>query len=280
MAKEPQLETVKVSAIAIIYQEDGTVLNPRGPVKDTKHLAASISKHGLKTPLHVLRTPDGNLWVEDGHRRLAALKRLKIKETVAYVREIEILDLPQIRLDMLATDQKEPFPLVVLDKKGEIIGGKALAVRSTLYEWPENGRKAPTLIDIAEIIGERPDATNAMLRLFEAPVPVLRKVATGSVSLTAFARMKMQPAEVQEQIVKAAEEKGEEVTVSHVRSELKKLRQEATQAQRGLLEMEQDDAIVAQLNQIKAELATLLPDATSARAQFVVNEIKTIIGGK
>ncbi len=60
--------------------------NTRGPVGDVTELVASIRAQGVLVPIQVTEDPDGGYTVHDGHRRLAAMRRLDLPYAPAIVR--------------------------------------------------------------------------------------------------------------------------------------------------------------------------------------------------
>ena len=260
------IEYVSPTEILIEVDEVGRPVNPRGRVRDTTDLQASIQEAGgIVEPLLVRRGEDGRLWLVNGHRRLVAASRLGL--TAVPVVAVEVRSGMSSRTMMLASDVRQAFPALVLDKTGTVIGGVAAAVRE---ELEETGRTRESL---ARVMGIRPDVVSAYEQLVRAPVEVRRAVADGRLSINGFARMKHSPAEVQSEIVAAAE--GEAVTVRAVREGLK----QASMVQRteeGVMYQEED--AVAVLNGVKARLMGVLAEGElGMRERFLLTEIGDIV---
>lgn len=211
----PNLGSIDPALIHTERGRDGNLLNPRGAVVDTTDLQDSISEIGrILKPLLLRQDRDGKLWLIDGQRRLTAARALGLSEVpylIVDANQNEVLDL------MLVSNVHEGFPPIVLDGKDRVTGGVAKAVASVLADGTR------TMQSLARIMGVRPDVVSAYLRLVDAPAPVRRAVAEGRLSVTAFARMKHAPVEVQLDVIESVAE-GDPITVDQVRDMLKAIK--------------------------------------------------------
>ena len=252
------IEYVSLDEILIETNEERTI-NPRGQIRDTTDLQLSIQEAGIIEPLLVWRDGDGRLWLRNGHRRLVAARQLGLDVVPVVVTEQAGVS---SRAVMLASDVRQAFPPIVLDREGVVIGGVALAV---VGELAETGRTRESL---ARVMGIRPDVVSAYERLVVAPVAVRQAVAEGRLSINGFARMKHSPLEVQQEIVEAAD--GGAVTVRAVREGLKSARE-----QRGKGAEEMD--VVGRLNGVKGVLMGMSGEALGVRERFLLDEIGQIV---
>jgi len=262
------MTSVKYTApntILIKTDEHGRPLNPRGPVRDTTDLQASIKEVGrILEPLLVERDELGQLWIVSGHRRLTAARILHID--VPYI-EIEPTAGDDSLDMMLATGVHQAFPDIVLGKNGVVVGGVAAAVAKKLAD----GRTRESL---ARLMGIRPDVVSAYERLMVAPVEVRKAVANGRLSMSAFARMKHAPAEVQSEIVASASANGNRpVTVNAVRDGLRQAKQKR---QPQLSAVPEEQTVIARLNGMLADLRGILNQPLSPRERFLINQIHNL----
>ena len=265
------METEKVSQeigyvhpgkIHVVKDDDGFVLNPRGPIRNTTGLQRSIKAVGrVLNPLLVRKDDDARLWLIDGHRRLTAARALKLKHVPYYLSDAkddsEILDI------MMASNVQESFPAIVLGKDGVVIGGIAKAVATKINY---GGR---SLQSLGDLMGLQPDVVSAHARLNVAPIEVRKAVAKGRMSITAFARMKYAPPDVQCEIVGDDDE--EKVSVSKVRDKLKDIKESA----RSELDFgESADGVLEVLQDILSQLRLALTQDIGPREQFVLEKIR------
>lgn len=240
----------------------GAPINPRGPIRDTTDLQASIKEAGrIIEPILVARDADGRLWVRNGHRRVTAARILAIDVPYVVVGDdgrTDALDL------MLASNVRQAFPDIVLDKSGAVIGGLARAVADKLAGG------ARTRESLARLMGMRPDVVSAYERLVAAPVDVRRAVAAGRLSITGFARMKHAPADVQQEIVAG----DEAVPVTAVRDGLRRARRERQPQLDGATPDEA--STVQQLNAIANSLRAILSQPLGPREKILIKQIHSI----
>lgn len=218
-------------------------LNPRGAIHDTTDLQDSIRKVGrILIPLLVRLDDQGRMWLIDGARRLTAARAMRL-DSVPYLivdaAESEVLDL------MLVSNVRREFPPVVLDKSGEVVGGLVKAIVTRL------GRGDITMQELARVMGLRPDAVSAYVQLAHAPVSVRRAVADGRLSMTAFARMKHAPADVQAATVADGDETP--VTVERVRRILRQAASDET----AVVEPDMTDVLLEQVGALVRALRQL-----------------------
>ena len=94
-------------------------LNPREDYGDIESLAESIMRHGIKTPLKVIKNK-GNYIVVDGHRRYKAIQMIlqRKPDMLQYVPIIKIQ--PQhedlLMIEMLASNDGKPFNILELSE--------------------------------------------------------------------------------------------------------------------------------------------------------------------
>lgn len=110
---ETSVKTDRIIHLEIAEIED----NPYQPRKDMNSadlnsLAESIKVHGILQPLVVSINPHGGYIVVAGHRRLAAAKRVGMKEVPAIIRETG--DLEKLELAMIENIQRSDLNAIEL----------------------------------------------------------------------------------------------------------------------------------------------------------------------
>lgn len=248
--------------ISIEVDAEGNPRNPRGPVTDTTDLQASIKEIGrIVEPLLVYRNPDGTYTVAKGHRRLTAARIMNLAAVPCIVIErdpaLNLLDV------MLSDFVHQSFPPIVLNGKGGVVGGVAKAVASRLATGDR------TMESLARLMGVRPDVVSALNQLNYAPLAVKKAVADGRLSLTAFARMKHAPEDVQTRIV----EDEDDVTVSRVREALREAKAEDAQA----TGEEEGPPLLEQLNDVLAFLRWAAGTELGPREAYVWGQIQEVV---
>ena len=101
-----ELVTLKISELsgALNYRDVG----------DTSDLVTSLAKLGQKIPIDVLKQ-DGKYIIKDGHRRVAALRELQVKEVIARI--VDPNDDKERLLDQLAINNIRKADGYILAKK-------------------------------------------------------------------------------------------------------------------------------------------------------------------
>lgn len=168
-----------------VYKDDaGEVLNPRGPRFPISALCEQIeAAGGILEPLVVRQEEDG-VYVISGHRRLAAALRLGMP-TVPIAYDETALEAVEA---MLVANTGEGVPVIVLDKDDRVIGGLARAVHAL-------HAAGKTRLSLATDLGMTQDNVSALIALVDAPPDIRRRVASGQMSLSAYARIKYAPVE-------------------------------------------------------------------------------------
>lgn len=266
--------------IILEKREDGHLLNPRHRTGDTTDLtlSAQAANGRIIVPLLLYRNEAGQLVAGDGQRRITAARKLGIQ--VPYI-EIEAqptngaaseggLDSLDI---MLVSNVRKELPPLVLDKKGNIVGGLAYAVRTKVQQ-------GKSTMSIARLMGMKTDrSVKLLLSLFEAPPNVRQAIAAGRMSLHAYESIHHAPQTDQAEVVAAIEAKAEadediQITRDKVRREARKV--QATK--QPTLVTNDEPTIVQQLHEIKGKLEAILATGPlGLREQYVVDQIKEIL---
>jgi hypothetical protein len=142
-------------------------------------------------PLSVVMYEDKYLlW--DGARRLAAAKKIGMTHvTVLISDDLTPEEALQRQLSVLL---REPQPVVVLDEDANVVAGICWAVHQLTDGRPEATRK--NNIEVAHILGEKPDTISAYRALFFEELPEMkRRVAKGDIAITVYSRLKHQSTE-------------------------------------------------------------------------------------
>ena len=195
------LMEITVSIDRVFVHPDN--LDIRGPNPSLTGLKDSLEQDGQGYAMYATVGADGNYYVYEGGRRLAALSALGVTEVVLSVSDIS----PAQVLRMIAVSNiKEPFPPVVA-RDGCAVGGKALLVRRMLDEGMQRH-------EIAASLDERIDIVSAYISLLDEEPAVLDAVASGRLEMTAYARIKYKSPDFKRQIIEGA--KGKKVPVRAV----------------------------------------------------------------
>lgn len=200
----------------------GELLNPRGPVGLVDDLA-SIKTQGIITPLVVVELPDGKLGVISGARRLAYARKHSIPTLPYVVRDIPPNDMNTLLKEMLLAQHGQEHPIIVLNKKGDTVGGQALAVWRLLRWWSGNGweelptrERSAAALRLAGMFGAKDaDHIYCLESLVSAPIETRRAVASGKMAFSAYRRLRTSP-ELQAAALDAVGEDGV-VTVAKAR---------------------------------------------------------------
>lgn len=181
-------------------EPDRRVLNPRGPIRDTTDLQAAIRDAGrIHNPIWVrpARDEDGNKiegkwWIIDGERRWRAARQLGLETIPAIVKDV---DDEGARALILAANQSEDLPPIVLDNEGNVIGGLCVLIVDALKIRKNRQKLAAQLgrIDGRKATG---DLVSAYVYLYRDVPKVQRKVADGQLPITIYALMKRAPIEL------------------------------------------------------------------------------------
>jgi len=274
-----RIEILDPNQIVVQQNEDGRPLNPRHAVRDTTGLQKSISElqrkgagvdgTGVVQPIIVLEDGD-RYYLRSGHRRLTAVKILGLDRIPAVVETVQ----GQVseRMLMLLSDNQVAPPTLVLNGNGEIVGGKALAVVEELNEATEDDERTLTMEDLALVLDERPDVISAYFQMMFAPPNVQKAIATGRLSVTAFARMKHMPPQFQEEVVESVPE-DDTVSVRKVRKTIQQKRKDAIFDPKAD-PSEEDD--LQFLNLVK-ERIRYIGEHKTRRTQVKLHEIKVLL---
>lgn len=182
---------IPVDAIHIQVDEQGEPINPRGPVRSSLDLQASIREGDLIQPLQV-RWMDGAketaYWLQHGHRRLAAVRELGWKKVPCIISEKESSPTEDILL-MLAGDVSESYPPLYLARAFARLVAQGVAMKQIADTW-----------------GQTADAVSAHIQLLDAHPDAQQAVVDGRMSISAFARVKHLAQEKQADLVASVAE--------------------------------------------------------------------------
>jgi ParB/RepB/Spo0J family partition protein len=201
------MERIPLSLIEFLRDADGTLVNPRGPIRDTTDLQFSMTLLGQKDPIKGFWR-DGKFWVIDGHRRVTAARALGWTHIDADV-ETAPATASDLIVRMLAADVREKLsPLA-----------RARSYRKLLedVDW--------SIERLAKACGVKVDEIELHIAILSAPESVQRRIESGEMSLSAFKALRDQPVAVQEKA--AALPKPSVGNVRQVVKEAKQERQEA-----------------------------------------------------
>jgi hypothetical protein len=222
-----EVRVVDPNSIEFDRYADGSLINPRGPVRNTTDLEVSIAQTDNKfIDMPLCYEVDGRIICLDGHRRIT-LARIQGWKGIE-IRIKKDFDPAKARRYMLATSTREAYPDIVLDANGVVIGGICKAIVEELRESSEAG-KPITFEELARLIGDKtPDVISAYVALYDAPIEVKRKVASGKMAITVFSLVKHASQETQLDLVNSVEPE-QRLTADKVRAELQKKRGVAPQ---------------------------------------------------
>lgn len=172
-------------------EPDRRVLNPRGPIRETADLQAAIRNAGrIHNPLWVRPARDedgqkikGKYWIIDGERRWKAAGQLGMETVPVIVKDV---DDDEARALILAANQHEDLPAIVMDKEDGVIGGLCVLVSQALKA--ETNRQV-----LAAQLGESPDVVSAYDYLSRDITAIQRKVAKGQLAITVYSLIKRAP---------------------------------------------------------------------------------------
>jgi ParB/RepB/Spo0J family partition protein len=184
-------------------QLDPGTPNVRDRVKDTTDLQASIKEWGIQNPLEV-RIEDDKFFLVGGHRRRTAALALGLEAVPCLIKDI----LPEdTKVLMLISDMQKPFPHIINDADGKVIGGRAFAVAnlSRIGEFKK--------YQIAKMIGVTADVVGAYVALVEDCLEVRKRVENGDMDITVYSIIKRQTPEFTARLLK---KKGR-ITANYVR---------------------------------------------------------------
>lgn len=178
-----------------VLEPDQRVLNPRGPIRDTTDLQNAIRDAGqIENPIWVrpalddsgLPTQEDRWWIIDGERRWRAARQLGMETVPAIVKNV---DDDGARALILAANQHEDLPPIVLNSEDEVIGGLCVLVHQAL-------QAKTTRQVLAAQLGQSPDVVSAYNYLCADVPKVQRKVASGQMGITVYALIKRAPIEL------------------------------------------------------------------------------------
>lgn len=205
---------IEVSRIHVQLDATGEVINPRGPVRDTKDLQTSIAALGfLIDPLVVRWMPgatESAYLLVHGHRRLKAVKALGWQSVPCHVLPHESSPEDDV-LYMLAADTSEAYPPLYLAK--------------AFSRLRDAGR---TMKDIADAWGRTPDQVSAHIQLLDAAQPAQEAVMDGRMGMSVFSLVKHLPPEEQAAII---DEAGQNVSMRYVKERMRQRRETAVSNQ-------------------------------------------------
>lgn len=266
-----QYAEVKVKNI----HTDPATPNVRGSVIDTTDLQSSISSDGLHDPLWVRPSGEpGEYYLINGHRRWTAVKALGWQYVPVLIKQVSQAEARRL---MLISDMQKPHPHVVLDVEGEIVAGKALGIKQEIEQ------SGCSQVELGLALGISADVIGAYMTLFDESLPIKKKVASGQLSITAYARMKHQP----EAIKQAVAEIEGNVPGSKIRELIKQQNKESQENDEGepspvtvqgfYLGVDDEQPIAAQLNAIRDTLAHIERDQLGDSELHILGEISQII---
>lgn len=257
----------EINRFVTIRGPDGEPLNPRGPVRNTTDLAESMVAHGVLQPLLCVELDDGRLGVLSGHRRLIQARSLGMATLPYRVVSAGSWE-EQLEMMMIAQQQKE-HQLLVLDSRGDVIGGLAYGVYRYLSEYddevdcwvplPDDERRKRTILLAGKLTSGDTNAVCALFDMVEAPVEIRQAIAQGRMSLTAFSRIRTQP-DVQQAVVERAGDEGK-ITVAMARDVRRELDEQRAPEERDSLGL---------LREANALLQQVDPESLNEREKILV----------
>lgn len=166
--------------------------NVREDLGDIEGLAQSIKAKGVQKSLKARTTEDGYLQVIDGHRRLAAIKKvLEEGGTVGYV--------PVEMAGRYSSEEDDIKDLVIQND------GKALSTLEQGYAFKRLIDKGYSVKEIAEEMGRSQPQVNNAVRLASAPKEVRNEIAKGKIASTEVLKLLREVKDEEEQVKKVKE---------------------------------------------------------------------------
>ena len=196
-----QFRSMYDSGMEILADIERVHLHPdnveiRGANPSLTDMRDSVQQDGQAYALSAIIGDDGDYYVYDGGRRLAALTAAG----VTHVRlSVEELTRAQVLRRIAASSIKAPFPHVVV-RDGCVVGGKAWLVQQMLSQGLRRD-------EIATSMGERVDVVSAYQSLLSEDEEILIAVSDGRLEITAYARIKYKPPEFKRQLIDGAKGK-------------------------------------------------------------------------
>lgn len=196
-------ELIEVDSIDLIYEDDGSVMNPRGADIDSTDLQPSMRKSGQFEPIIVMRDPQtGRHLLLDGNRRLVSAKALGWTLIEATFKPFKNDRAAQRAMMIAAQLHQQPKPSHF---------GRSLARQQIEDGW--------SVERVATIAGKTPREVEILIALAFATADIQAKVDSGEMKLSTFSEIMTKPQSVQAKIGKL-----EKPTVRNVRTALRKER--------------------------------------------------------
>ena len=176
--------------------DDPAMPNKIYRTRSAHDLEASL-RNGQEQPLWVRPAPDGKFYLMDGYRRRHALNSIGAETAFVLVKDATDDEVARF---MMISDLKRPQPDVVLNKEGEIIGGRAW---SAMQISQRLGLKNYEIADL--LTDSTPNIVGAYLALFDESVEVRRAVAEGAMAITTYSLLRRKSDELKQAMIEKAE---------------------------------------------------------------------------
>ena len=235
--------------------DNGRPLNPRGDVFETTDLQASIKETGLKHPIMVRIDDHGRYLLQEGHRRLAACKKLGWQEIPCLIENYspEANPLDDI-ITMFAGDVTSDYNPV----------SAAIAVKRLV----DAGYR---LSQIAKAWGKKPDTVGAYLALLDASPAAADAVESGRMGISVFSRLKSLPPEIQEAVIDRASDDSGNVSMRNVIAALKETKAEAEAAAVGAVYIQANHNLKNLYNAALQAVAHIEDELAEMVAQYLLD---------
>lgn len=183
--------------------------------RDIQELVAFLDAGGKVNPLWVTARDEGGVWVDDGHRRTEAYRRLAAKGTPVewiHIQQFVGNDAERVALIAYSNSQR---PLKPMERA-------SVYARLRAFNWSND--------EIARRMGKDAEHVKRYLDLIDAPTAVQQMVKAGEVSATTAVRQVRKhgegAAEVLKQELASAQEQGKRKVTGGTISKPKKAQQE------------------------------------------------------
>lgn len=254
---------------------DETILpNMRGRVTNSVDLQEAIRQNNLLHlfPIQVIPHPTeaGKVLVWDGFRRMTAVEALGMSEVPVVISQ----GTPEQALEwQIATNLRKDFPVISLNSDGAVVGGLCWAVYNLAQKRHLSNRQ------IKAMTGLPVDTVSALRHLYDEDTAVKRRVLSGELDITVYARLKKQPQAVKDRILS----RPGKITRERMDRDLRDYKSESPSAHDeesdGRIEMS-GTAVTARLLTITTELEWLLGQELDDTAVTTVARIARLAQNK